>query len=214
MALVRPTEQDAGSKKPYKRKYKRDLEGLLAQLRDPEPSVRRWAARDLAAHPDSAPVLCQALGEEPDPAVREAILDSLLAIGTDEAVEGLLPHLRSDDASLRNGVVEVLQALPDRVAPRMEALLADPDPDVRIFAIDILKSLAHPDTLVWLRRVLEREAHVNVVATALDRAAELAGPEFVPVIEQVKRRFRDEPFIAFAADTVLRRIGDRGDHGT
>ena len=32
------------------REYPRDADGLIAQLQDADPSVRRWAARDLAAH--------------------------------------------------------------------------------------------------------------------------------------------------------------------
>ena len=213
MGLVRHSTDGAAPQRTYRRKYERTRDGLLAQLGDPDPGVRRWAARDLAAHPDTAPILCERLGHEPDPAVREAMLDTLLAVGTDEVVEGLLPYLRSDDAGLRNAVVEVLQALPDQVAPRMERLLRDPDPDVRIFALDILKSLPHPETPRWLRQVLETENHVNVVGTALDRAAEVGGPELVPVIEQVKRRFRDDAFIGFVADAVIQRIGSGGGHG-
>ncbi len=212
MALVKRSAEQGRPTGQYTRKYNRDREGLLQQLRDPDPGVRRWAARDLAAHPDSVPELCRALERETDPAVREALLDSLLAIGTPEVVEGLVAHLRSEDAALRNGVVEVLQALPEQVAPHMERLLRDPDPDVRIFALDILKSLPHPQTPRWLRRVLETETHVNVVGTALDRAAEVGGPDLLPVLEQVKRRFSDDAFIRFVADAVTQRIGTRGEH--
>ncbi len=212
MGLVRRSERADRSGRACRRKYRRDREGLLEQLRDPDPGVRRWAARDLAAYPDTATTLCRVLGEERDGAVREALLDTLSAIGTTEVVEGLVPYLRSDDAALRNGVVEVLQGLPEQVAPHMERLLRDPDPDVRIFALDILKSLPHPDTPRWLRQVLETETHINVVGTALDRAAEVGGPDLVPVLEQVKRRFEGEAFIGFVVDAVMERIGARGGH--
>ncbi len=127
------------------RQYPRDRDGLIAQLGDADPGTRRWAARDLGRHPDAVPALAARLSVEAAPAVREAILDALLAIGSDEAVEELLVFLRSEDAALRNGAVAVLQQLPDPVSRHMQDLLADVDPDVRIMAIDILQTLPHPE---------------------------------------------------------------------
>jgi len=196
--------------KPRGRKYGRDLQGLLAQFHDEQVKVRRWAARDLAAHPQAVGALCERLHVEADPSVREAIFNSLLTIGTDQVAEGLLPLLRAEDAGLRNGAVDVLRQLPDAVGHRMEALLADPDPDVRIFAVDILQDLTHPEAPRWLLDVVATDPHVNVVTTALDRLAEVGTPDMGRVIEGVKHRFPDEPFVAFAVDAALRRISGGG----
>lgn len=186
----------------------RDMAGLLEQLGEGNPSARRWAARDLSSHPDAAQPLCQHLLQETEQSVREAIFDSMLKIGGATVVEKLLPLLHSDDASLRNGAIEVLQDLPEEVSPRMQTLLHDPESDVRIFAIDILQVLAHPDTPKWLLEVLDQEQHINVLATAVDRLAEVGTPEMVPKLLALKARFPDQSYIAFAVDTAIRRIGD------
>jgi HEAT repeat protein len=186
----------------------RDLAGLVLQLADSDPAVRRWAARDLA-RPDAIVPLCACLPQETSPAVRQAIFDSLAAIGSAEVVAAVLPFLRSEDAALRNGAVSLLQELPEPVARHMADLLADPDPDVRILSIDILQTLAHPDVPGWLRQLLEHEADANVVGTAVDRLVETGSPELAGLLADVRRRFADEPYIQFACDLALARLGGR-----
>ncbi len=210
MGLVKRAEHRAAPSRPHIRKYGRDLQGLLAQLHDDQAKARRWAARDLAAHTEAVSALCERLQVEPDPTVREAIFGSLLTIGTEAVAEGLIPLLRGEDAGLRNGAVEILQQLPDAVGHRIAALLADSDPDVRIFAVDILQDLAHPDAPAWMLAVVEADEHVNVVTTAIDRLAEVGTPEMVPAIQAVKDRFPNEPFVGFAVDTALKRILGNG----
>lgn len=207
MGLVR-SEAKAGAAAPERerRRRGRGLDDLLAQLGDPDPAARRWAARDLAAHPEAVEALAAALERERDEAVREAILAALAAIGGAEVVERLLPLLRSEDAALRNGAIEVLQGLPDAVAPHMARLLADPDPDVRIFAADICRALPHPQTPSWLAALLARETHPNVVGTAIDVLAEIGGPEELPALRAAAERFAGEPFLAFSAKVAIRRI--------
>ncbi|WP_025322989.1 HEAT repeat domain-containing protein [Deferrisoma camini] len=207
MGLVKADGKPAATSKPSPRKYTRDLTGLLAELNDQQPKARRWAARDLVAYGEEAVgALCERLRTEPEPSVREALFDALLAIGGDAVVEGLIPLLRGEDAGLRNGAVEVLGQLPEAVGPRMEVLLADPNPDVRLFGLDILRDLPHPEAPRWLMGVLEQDPHVNVVTVALDRLAEVGTPEMIPAVRAVKDRFPDEPFVAFAVDTALDRI--------
>lgn len=186
--------------------------GLLAQLNDKETDRRRWAARDLARHPEATTELAARLAVETAPAVRDALLSSLLAIASDEVVESIVPFLRSEDAGLRNGVVAVLQRLPEPVARHMTELLADPDPDVRILSIDILQDLAHPQALVWLREALENETAVNVVGAAIDRLAQIGTPDLAPLLD-VRERFCDEPYIRFAVDMVLKRLDDASQAG-
>ncbi len=206
MGLVKRQESGQGVPERERRRHGRAPEDLVRQLADPDPAVRRWAARDLAAHPGAADALADALEGERDPAVRQALLDALAAIGGEAVAERLIPLLRSEDAGLRNGVIEVLQGMPEAVAPRMARLLEDEDPDVRIFAVDICRSLPHPDTPRWLAGLLGRERHVNVVGTAIDVLAEIGGPEELPALRAVAERFADEPFVAFSAKVAIRRI--------
>ncbi len=206
MGLVKTEPSGQAAPERERRRRGRSPDDLLRQLSDPDPTARRWAARDLSAHPEAAHALADALERERDPAVREALLDALAAIGGETVAERLVPLLRSEDAALRNAVIEVLQGMPEAVAPHMARLLADPDPDMRIFAADICRSLPHPDTPRWLAELLGRESHVNVVGTALDVLAEIGGPEELPALRAVAERFAGEPFIAFSAKVAIRRI--------
>jgi HEAT repeat protein len=138
--------------------------------------------------------------------VREVILTTLTRLGDATAVAGLVDCLRSEDAALRNEAIEAMKQLPDEVAPIMRVLLADPDPDVRIFAVNILESLCHRDVESWLIEVIDSEPHVNVCGTALDLLSEVGSGAAVAALARLKQRFADEPYIQFAADLALGRI--------
>lgn len=205
MAFVkRNTTQ--GPEQKERRSRLRDRAGLEAQLADSNPAVRRWAARDLAAYPEASSALVACLAKETEASVREAILLSLTEIGDDVAVAGLVDCLRSEDAHLRNEAIEALKQLPEAVAPLMAGLLADPDPDVRIFAVNVLESLRHPDVEKWLIDVITKDGHVNVCATAADLLGEVGSEAAVAPLEALKARFANEPYIVFAAEVAIKRI--------
>jgi len=204
VALVRRQRTDEVEQDGRKRR--RDYTGLVASLEDANPTARRWAARDLAGCTEAAPALIGRLEREPDAAVREAIIVSLTQIGDAVTVQGLVKCLRSDDAALRNEAIEAMGHLPDTVAPVMAGLLADPEADVRIFAVNVLESLRHRDVEQWLIEVISEDAHINVCATAVDLLGEVGTAAAVEPLEALKRRFPDEPYIEFAADLALRRI--------
>lgn len=188
------------------RKYSRDFAGLALQLSDESAVARRWAARDLVACPKASGPLVARLKLETDVSVREVILTALTRIGDDLAVAGLVECLRSEDAALRNEAIDAMKQLPDEVAPLMRGLLDDANPDVRIFAVNILESLCHPDVEAWLIGVIEHDAHVNVCATAVDLLGEVGSVAAREALHRLKERFAHEPFVQFAADIALRRI--------
>ncbi len=204
MALIKRTETKTVDHD--ERSRPRDFDGLVAELADSNPTARRWAARDLAQYREAAPALVSRLMKEPDPAVREAILLSLTEIGDATAVAGLVACLRSEDAHLRNEAIEAMKQLPEAVAPIMAGLLADPDPDIRIFAVNVLESLRHPDVEKWLIEVIDEDEHINVCATAVDLLGEVGTEAAIAPLEKLKARFADEPYITFAADIALKRI--------
>jgi HEAT repeat protein len=179
---------------------------LLLDLQDADPSKRRWAARDLLGCSDVSAQLVARLKTEPDLSVREVVLTSLTRIGDKHAVNGLVECLRSEDAALRNEAIEAMQSLPQAVGPLMKGLLKDADSDLRIFAVNILESLRHPEVETWLIEVLETDTHVNVCATAVDLLAEVGTSAARKALLALKDRFGDEPYIQFAADLSLRRI--------
>lgn len=207
MALKK--SQPAAPRLDDTRSHVRDLPALLQQLGSEDVNQRRWAARDLAQHACAAAVLalCQHLEPETDKATREAMAISLAKIGGAEVVIGLLPLLRSDDTALRCGVIDILKELPGDVAPHMEALLDDPNPDVRIFVVNVLEALRHPKVEDWLIAVIRMDPNVNVVSTALDLLGEVGTESALPALDTVLKRFPDEPFIAFAVNHAIQCIG-------
>jgi HEAT repeat protein len=188
------------------RQVLRDYAGLVSELYADNPTARRWAARDLVAYPESAELLVKQLCVEEEPSVRDVILTTLTRLASPVAVNGLLEYLRSEDVALRNEVIEALQQLPEQVAPVMAELLVDADPDVRIFTVNILESLCHPNVEAWLIATIERDTHINVCASALDLLVEVGSIAALPALRELKQRFPDEPYIAFAVDLAIKRI--------
>ncbi len=189
------------------REQERDCAVLIRQLADSNPTVRRWAARDLLECPDFAGVLVDHLHLEKDPSVRDVIFTTLTNLGNEIAVLGLVPCLRSEDITLRNEAIEAMKQLPDEVAPIIRILLADPVTDVRIFAVNILESLRHPQVEKWLVGVIDRDPHLNVCRLALDLLGEVGTEYSIAALCRLKGRFPDEPYIQFSTDLALKRIG-------
>jgi HEAT repeat protein len=203
---LRKASEPSGLRKIASRGYVRDSAGLIAQLQDPDVSARRWAARDLSEHANAVSPLCQHLLTETDASVREVVFTTLSCIGSEHVVDGMLPLLRSEDANLRNSAIEVLCSLPELVGPRIDALLKDADPDVRIFTVNLLGDLKHPEVGRWLSMVLNEDEHINVVAAALEVLAEVGSLPALSAIRQARMRFADDAFIGFAADLAEQRI--------
>ena len=204
MALVknphRPSRDDTG------RRELRDYNGLINELIAADPTVRRWAARDLGVYAEAADDLLALIKVETDRSVREVALSSLTCIGTETAVAGLVGCLRSDAADLRNEASEAMKSLPQAVAPIMRALLHDPDPDVRILAINILESLCHPEVESWLLAVIDTEPVLNVCGTAVDLLSEVGTAAAREPLRRLRERFADEPYIQFATQLALKRL--------
>ena len=184
----------------------RSCEELVAALEDSDATVRRHAAQRITSCLNAATALVSRLKREENTAVREAILNSLLRMHDPSIGRGLADCLRSEDAALRNDVIETFKQLGEEVAPILRSLLADPDPDVRIFVVNILNSNRHPDVEQWLIEVIEQDAHVNVCATAVDLLCEVGTDAATDPLLRLKSHFAHETYIQFAADLALKRI--------
>jgi len=188
------------------RKRSRNCAGLILDLENADAMARRWAARDLTDCPEASGALVGRLQREDDESVREVILSTLTSLGDDVAVAGLVHCLSSEDVALRNEVIEAMKQLPDEVAPIMRGLLDDANPDVRIFAVNILESLRHPEVESWLITVIDGDPQLNVCATAVDLLGEVGSAAAREPLQRLKARYADEPYIQFAADLALKRI--------
>ncbi|WP_028966452.1 HEAT repeat domain-containing protein [Sphingomonas phyllosphaerae] len=178
---------------------------MEAALAAPTASARRAAVHRLEDSADGQAALCRRLAEETSASVREAILAALIRHRSPAIAAALLPLLRTEDAALRNAAIEALAEMPDEVAPHIDALLADADSDVRIFAGNMLGVLPHPRAAEWLLKALADD-HVNVCAAAIDGLAEIGDPATAAALEAVPARFPGNSFIAFAVRVAVRRI--------
>jgi hypothetical protein len=105
------------------------LAAHIATLESRDAEARWQGARALVGRTEAVAPLAAALGIEPIPRVREAIMTALTRIGNAASVEALLPYLRSQDAGQRAAAIEALQGLPHEISPFLSALLADGDSD-------------------------------------------------------------------------------------
>jgi HEAT repeat protein len=204
MGLVKATVVESTEKS--RQIEQQSCEELALALEDSDATVRRHAAQKITSCLDAATALVSRLKREENTAVREAILNSLLQLHDPSVGSGLADCLRSEDAALRNDVIEAFKQLGDEVAPILRSLLADPDPDVRIFVVNILNSERYPNVEQWLIEVIERDSHVNVCATAVDLLCEVGTEAAIDPMLRLKARFAHEAYIQFAADLALKRV--------
>ena len=186
-----------------------DPQQATAALRGGTAEERWSAARSLGAQPGAGRVLGEALTEEKDARVREAIFTSLARLASPESVEAVLPLLRSDDSGLRTGALDALRDMIAAVRPHLPALLADNDPDIRVLCCDLVRELPAPDATDLLCAVLEREAEPNVCAAAIDVLAEIGEPPALLALEKCAARFHDQSFLVFAIKVAAERIASQ-----
>jgi HEAT repeat protein len=187
-----------------------DLRQPAAALRSGAAQERWYAARSLAAEPEAAGILGEALATEQDPRVREAIFTSLTRLASADSVEAIIPHLRSDDAGLRGGALDALREMMTAVRPRLPALLGDPDPDIRVLCCDLVRELAAAEATDLLCGVLERDPEPNVCGAAIDVLAEIGTPAALPALVRCAARFREQGFLTFAIKVAAERIAAQG----
>ena len=185
-----------------------DCDELLTVLESGDAAERRQAARELASCPAASTALVSRLQREADGAVREIILNTLVHLNDPAAVSGLVDCLRSEDAALRNETIEAFKHLGKKVDSILHSLLSDPDPDVRIFVVNILDSARHDEAESWLIKVIEEDSHVNVCATAVDLLCGVGTEAAIEPLLRLKARFASEVYIQFASDLALKRIGE------
>lgn len=174
-------------------------------------SETRWAAvRHLAKDTANAGALGKALTAESDPRVREALFTGLAQMRTSEAIIQIVPHIRSQDAAVRSGALDALSAMPDAVESQLPALLADPDPDVRLLVCDVVRRLPGPAATRYLCDLLAQETLANVCGAAVEALSEVGDETALPALTDCAARFHAEPFLVFSIKIAASRIAGDG----
>lgn len=174
-----------------------------------DAAERRQALRRADAAEADVALLAERLTGETQAAVRAAVFEALIEIGDAAAARLVLEQLRSEDAALRNEAVVAAQRMPGPVGALMPSLLADADPDVRIFAVDILQELPHPDAPSWIAARIGEETEVNVVGAMVDRLAEIGDASALPALRAVHARHGGVAYLTFTVDMAVERIEGR-----
>jgi HEAT repeat protein len=204
MSLVKPkVVQLAGRSEP---KAEPDCKKLATALESGDASERRQAARDMVRCVDAGAALVSCLKREADGSVREIILSTLVHLNDPAALSGLVDCLRSENTALRNETIEAFKHLGSKADPILHSLLSDPDPDLRIFAVNILESARNDAAEIWLTKVIEKDPHVNVCAAAVDLLCGVGTESAIEPLLRLKARFASEAYIQFACDLALKRI--------
>jgi len=142
-----------------------------------------------------------------DPLAREAALTALARARDSRAIEALVRLIRIDDPALRNSVVETLQSMGEPVIDAIRPLLDDPNPNMRIYALNVLEGIVSPRSARVAMEVALADPHVNVCAGAVDVIAACGTPDMAAALAKVPARFPDHPFLAFAVRAALPRLG-------
>jgi HEAT repeat protein len=178
----------------------------MAALDAADAAQRRGAALALAGDAGAVAALMGRLQCESEPNVRAALFTSLAAAGGPGTAALITPFLHSDDPGVRAGAIDALKSLAAEAAAAIDALLDNPDADLRLLAIEVVRDWPALLATPRLLRVLVHDSHVNVCAAALDVAAETGTAELLGALKRLRRRFPDQPFIHFAANVALARI--------
>ena len=176
-------------------------EQCLRGLAARDPARREQAARHLAAMPvpAAAPALASALGAETDPRARAQMAVALVACGGAAAAD-VVAGLQSDPEPLvRLSALDALCSLADRAADALRVAARDDSPAVRRRAAAIASSLG----LEEIRAGFAMDAEGSVRAASTLRELPAPPPMPAPVVETVPARARSAAVRAVPAPSEL-----------
>ena len=153
---------------------------------------------------EAVPLLCERIKSE-NIGVQEAAEYGLRKIRGPQAIEALLPLLRSDEAPVRNVAMDILREIGVDSIESMQPYLRDDDPDLRIFIADILGYCRSHQSALLLGDALLKDPEVNVRYQAAVSLGNLAFPESVGDLCQA---MHDEEWVQFAVVEALAKIKD------
>jgi len=179
---------------------------LLSQLQSGDVELEREAAFAAgAAKAEEAVPLLARLVQSQNLGVQEAADRALRQIGGAAVVRAVAPLLRSDDPPARNIAMDVMREVGHQDFATLVALLHDQDPDMRIFASDILGSTDTLQAVAPLCDALLKDPEVNVRYQAAVSLGALGKPEAATCLNQA---LADDEWVQFAVIESLAKIRD------
>jgi HEAT repeat protein len=135
---------------------------------------------------------------------RQEYINKLISYPADEYLPDLEQGIRNDDdADVRNAAMEVYRVLGVRSFSSLEGLLQDNNHEVRLFAVNILCSIADRGAFPLLVEAMN-DSDVNVRIAAAEAFGKIRDERAIPLLENA---IDDEPWVAMAAIDALGQIG-------
>ena len=197
---------ETGMEKPM-----RDCKEVLEHLKESDTEVSREAAYfagELTCK-EAVPSLVEFL-KSSNLGVQEAADRALRKIGGRTSVQAVIPLLRSEDVPVRNLAMDILREIGGRDFSSLVDLLHDSDPDVRIFAADILGATKSMVAVAPLGKALLKDPEVNVRYQA---AVSLGDLQRAEAAEWLTKALDDEEWVQFAVIEALSKIDDASSVG-
>ena len=169
-------------------------DALLAALSDPQPKVRREAARALARLGDARAValIVQGIEAAPD-LLEEETVDALGRIGDPAAIPALVATLENPRPLLRRAAARSLGRIGgDAVVGPLERAASSDDTDLRRAALQALRRSDAVGSVAVIARALD-DPHPSVRVAAAEAIAELELSEAAPALRRALERKPDEP---------------------
>ena len=181
-----------------------DCAKVLEDLKSGDNEVIREAAFQAGEHGyvETVPYLASLLKTN-HLGLQEAADHALRSIGGKETVQAVAPLLRSDDAPVRNLSMDILREVGAQDFPSLVELVHDADPDIRIFATDILGSSASLLAVEPLCDALLKDPEVNVRYQAAVSLGDLANPAAAKCLNKA---MQDDEWVQYAVIEALAKI--------
>ncbi len=179
---------------------------LIGQLRSGDPEVQREAAFHAGENACEEAVADLAdLLRSPNLGVQEAADAAMRRIGGSGAVRAVIPLLRIEEAPARNLAMDILREIGNQDFAALVELLHDNDPDVRIFASDILGSTDNAMAISPLCEAMLKDPEVNVRYQAAVSLGDLGRRDAAKCLNKA---LNDEEWVQFAVIEALSKIRD------
>jgi len=186
---------------------KANLDELLQELESESDEKKRGGARLIGELRERGAIgSLIGLLSDSNEAVQEAAADALVKIEGEEVIQKVLPLLRSEAASVRNLVIEILQSLGEKSIDALLSLLNDENHDVRKFACDMMGNIGSHRAVSHLIATLD-DPNRNVASSAAEALGNIGNKEGVePLIKSLKSKM----WLSCPAAEALGKIGDAG----